>query len=785
MNARARWALGAWLALLGVSAAILARTEFSADLTGFLPRSPSPAQQILVEQLRSGAVSRLMLLGIEGGAPETLARLSKGLAGELRQSESFANIANGEVESFDQARDFLLANRYLLSPAIEPGHFSAPALRAALEDNLELLASPVGVLVEDLLPQDPTGEFLKLLQQLQQANQPAQREGVWFSPDQTRALLVAQTRAAGFDIDAQAKAIDKAHAAFAHAAAAEAAPQARLLVSGPGVFSVSTRARIQAEAMKFSLIASVLVAALLLAVYRSLRVIALALLPVASGALVGVAAVSLAFGSVHGITLGFGSTLIGEGVDYAIYLFTQVTPAVPPARALHRIWPTLRLGVLTSICGFSAMLFSGFTGLAQLGLFSIVGLLVAVAVTRWVLPALLPARFGVAALTALAPLLLNWVKRAAVLRYPLFLLVALAALALTQQRARLWNDDLARLSPIPERDQRIDEELRRAIGAPDVRHLVVVKTNAEQQALEVSERAAVVLTKLVEQGVLAGFDAPTRYLPSRRTQRQRQQALPTLDALRANLAQALAGLPFQPRLFEPFLHALAAARTQPLVERASLGATPLALKLDALLVSRKLSSLAMLPLSGVSDPQRLARTIAALDDTRILYVDLKQESNALYVGYRSQALTVSLLGAGAIALLLAASLRSLQRSYYVLAPLAAAVVVTCALLLASGQQLNIFHLVALSLVIGVGSNYSLFFDRDNFARADAERIVVSLVVCNLCAVIGFGVLGFSSAPVLQAIGTTVGVGAFLSLAFAAVLTARLDADKVGASRATP
>ena len=46
--------------------------------------------------------------------------------------------------------------------------------------------------------------------------------------------------------------------------------------------------------------------------------------------------------------------------------------------------------MLTSVCGFSAMLLSSFTGFAQLGLFTIVGLLVALAVTRWVLPALLP-----------------------------------------------------------------------------------------------------------------------------------------------------------------------------------------------------------------------------------------------------------------------------------------------------------------------------------------------------------------------------------------------------------
>ena len=68
---------------------------------------------------------------------------------------------------------------------------------------------------------------------------------------------------------------------------------------------------------------------------------------------------------------------------------------------MPRIWPTLRLGMLTSICGFSAMLLSSFTGFAQLGLFTITGLVVALAVTRWVLPTLLPHGFAATSSTTL------------------------------------------------------------------------------------------------------------------------------------------------------------------------------------------------------------------------------------------------------------------------------------------------------------------------------------------------------------------------------------------------
>ena len=47
------------------------------------------------------------------------------------------------------------------------------------------------------------------------------------------------------------------------------------------------------------------------------------MLPVATGVVAGIAAVSLGFGQVHGMTLGFGTTLIGEAVDYAIYYLIQ------------------------------------------------------------------------------------------------------------------------------------------------------------------------------------------------------------------------------------------------------------------------------------------------------------------------------------------------------------------------------------------------------------------------------------------------------------------------------
>ncbi len=772
MSRGARWALGAWLALLLACAAVIARTPFSTDLSAFLPRSPSPLQQVLVEQLRDGVVSRLILIGIEGGSPEQLAGISKRVAASLRDSGRFASVNNGEEGAFEKERELLWRYRYLLSPAVQAERYSTQGLHASLRELLGQLASPAGALLQRIATADPGGELLRLADLLAPQVRPRSHAGVWFSGDGRRAVLVAQTRDAASDIDAQKQALGLIENSFARAAGGS---EARLVVTGPAVFSVASRERIRDDAWRLSLIGSLVIAAMLIALYRSLRVLGLGFVPVASGALAGIAAVSLAFGSVHGITVAFGVTLIGEAVDYAIYLFTQNAPGAAPQATFERIWPTLRLGMLTSICGFSAMLFSDFTGLAQLGLFSIAGLLAAAAVTRWIVPSLVPRGFGVSAVAAVAPAVMAAVRAAPKLRTALLVLLAVALGFLLMRPQPLWSGSLASLNPVSRAEQALDRQLREDVGAPDVRYLVVVSAPDEQAALQASERAAAALQDAVARGALQGFDSPASYLPSEATQRARQAALPGTDELRRNLQAAQQGLPFRANAFEPFVRDVAAARNLAPLERAEVQGTSLGLRLDSLLIRRGSGWSAMLPLRGVSDAEARAQALAQAPGGPAVLLDLKRQFDQLYGGYLREAVINSLLGAAAVAALLFASLRSPRRVLDVAAPLAAAALATCALLALGGVELSIFHLIGLVLVVAVGSNYSLFFDREAPSGHDRSRTIVSLCFAAATTVVGFGVLAFSRIPVLSAIGTTVGMGAAMALAFAAILSTQREA----------
>jgi predicted exporter len=786
MTVRRARALVVWLGCVAFAVVVVARARYSTDLSAFLPAHPTPTQQLLVDQLRDGPASRLILIAIEQGDAASRARVSAGLVERLRKDAEFASVNNGGAAAGQQDREFLFQHRYLLSEAVNSQRFTAAGLSTAIRETIDNLASPAGLLFKSLLPRDPTGELLNIIDQLARSPEPPSRDGVWVSGDGARTLAIAQTSASGSDSDAQSRAIDAIRAAFA-AAAAES-PQAgatsvQLRVSGPGVFAVAARAKIERAAVRLSIASGILVVTLLLLVYRSLPALGLGLLPVATGALVGIAAVALGFGAVHGITLGFGITLIGESVDYSIYFFVQSRQAQSgaAARGWQQLWwPTIRLGMLTSVCGFASLLPSGFPGLKQLGLYSISGLIAAALVTRYLLPALLPAGFTIRDVRPLGLRVGGLLQRAQLFGGRAILpggavLVMVALTVLYADRESLWNRELSALSPISTDEQNYDAKLRADLGAADVRDLVIVSGADVESILRGAEHAAHALQSLVDEKVIGGFESPAAYLPSMATQESRRSSLPSAADLRANLNQAVEGLPLRADRLQPFLEDVEATRHAALVTPRDLAGTSLSAGFDALVLHQRDQWNALLPLrsaaaGGEIDLNRVAAALKdnQVDEARVL--DLKQESDALYDNYLAEAIHFSLAGFLALTVLLLIALRSPLRVARVLAPLALAVLTVAAGLALAGVHLSILHLVGMLLIVAVGSNYALFFDRQaNSEEAGDEALTLAaLVIANASTVIGFGLLSFSQVPVLVALGTTVAPGTFLALLFAAL-----------------
>lgn len=754
----------AWMLLLGLlSAWVSARMQVSGDLRKFMPDARTPAQKLLLDELGEGPGARLLLLALSGAAPERLAAQSRQLQEALAGDPQFELVANGGQAGLDAFPERLRPYRYLIDDL--PGDaFSADRLHDELQARLQDLGSPAGALVEPLLPSDPTLQVLRVAEALQPANALQRIDEVWFDRSGLQALLLVQTRAAGFDPGAQQQAVDTIEGAFARIAGDSGS---RLEMSGPGAFSVKIGNRTAREAGLIGSIDTVGMILLLWIAYRSWKMPILGFLPLASAGLAGLSAVALAFDGVHGITIAFGFTLIGVVQDYPIHFFSHERPGRSPWDNVRALWPTLGTGVVATCIAYLTFLFSGVAGLKQLSVFTITALATAALATRYLLPALVDPATRDFADSAWLARLWRHTRRLPRPRWSLAVLAVAALVVLVWAPGPFWQNDLGRLTPVDPADLQRDAQLRGELGAPDVRYVVTVRGSDAQAALAASEALRPVLDQLVADGALDRYDMAARYLPSAALQRQRQQRLPDEATLRGAVAAAVAGTPFRDDAFEPFVADVQRARNAPALQPQDLHGTPLATAVGGLLLQGDGHATALVSLSGLRDVAAVA-TSARLHGAELL--DLKHASESLVAQYRGRVLAALAVAVLLLSATVWAALRSPRRVLRVLLPMLLTTLLVLALLRAFGVELNLFHLIGLILAAGLGLDYGLFFEHAGDSHADQLRTLHGLLVCSAMTLLVFSLLGLSSIPVLRAIGSTVALGVVCNFALALLVS---------------
>ena len=438
----------------------------------------------------------------------------------------------------------------------------------------------------------------------------------------------------------------------------------------------------------------------------------------------------------------------------------------------------MRLGLLTSLIGFAALAFSGFPGLAQLGVFSMAGLAAAAATTRFVLPILAPdgapgrglrRRLGVAMGRAATALAAQPGSPSSLAAAAAVVALAVHAVAVARQPGGAEPDRRRRAASATPRCAPTSARPTPARWSPSRRR---TRRPRSQGAEAVGAR----LDVLVRRGELAGYDSPARLLPSPRNAggaaRRAARRRPTL---RLRLAAATAGGPLPAERLAPFVADVEAARAAPLLTDAALAGTPLGAALDrcwsrAATDGRGArSSTCRRPPAGRSTrpgcarrwPTSPARTSSPSESSSTALRPLSARGHVAGRARRAR-------GGRSCSPGVCATPRRLLR---VCVPIAAAATIVIAGLTAAGIALGILHLVGMLLTVAIGSNYALFFDhlREN-GQAD-EDTLASLLLANLTTVASFGLLATSAIPVLQSIGRVVAPGALLGLVLSAAFIA--------------
>jgi predicted exporter len=765
---------------VGLMLVVLTRIQVRTDMMAFLPAGETAGARLVLQEARAGAATGLILVGIDGAPVADLARISRSMAAALQRSGLFAVVAGGDAAVSPQQADMLFARRYLLSPVTNAAAFTVPALRADMERLLSQLRSSAAPLAVRYGLADPPGAFFAAMHAWVGSSQVRSIDGAWFAADRDRALLLARTHAGGMNVPAQEAATAVIEAAFRAASPGAA----RLLVSGPAVFARDAARAIHNDVRRISIVSTVLVALLLWWRFRSPLVIAAIAVPVVLSIGVAALAVQVGFGMVHGVALGFGITMLGVSLDYPVLMIGHRKSGEPAATTRARIGPAFILAVITATLGLTAMVFSGFPGLSQLGVFSAVGLATAAMATWWLLPRLVIAA-NLAPVAPGSPIWLARIERLRRWRLLGLLPVAIAAVWLVARGGPNWEGNLENLSPVPAASRALEAELQHDLGTPDVGQLVMVRGGDEQAVLRRQEALMSLLDQLRAEGLLSGAAFAAQLLPSAAAQEARRAALPDPDVLAARVAEARAGLPFRPTAFDAFIDGVRASRAMAPLLPADLADTPFAARLASLLFARDGVWEGPMALQGVHDPVRLAAALrnagvgtAEAGAGNALYVDMRSELGRVLSGYTARAWRWLAWSGLLVLAALAIGLRSAARVLHVLGSVGAAMLVTVAVLTLLGARLSLIHLVALQLVAGVGLDYALFFARRQLDTEERARTLRTLVTCNAMTLLTFGLLAACQTPLLRDIGMTVALGAILAMLFAFLFAGELPQGNI-------
>lgn len=745
-----------WLSLLLASLFYLfSSLHVVSDISQFMPTDHKDKDiQLLLDELQQGSTARLLIIRLSGEDTKQLATVSKQLKQTLEKKKDISLVHNGQkVVNLQQLVNneykLLFDYRYLLA---ENTAFSKEELSSSLNQRLTEIRSGITIF-KNTLATDPQNHFAHFLYRLQERANNTHHHGVWFDKEKSAALLLVELNLENFNLDNQQYALEEINTEVSRLTSAK---NITVDISGAASLAVKTRSAIQSTTKWLSSIALVLMSLLFWWSYRSARLFFIAMLPLASAVIAALAMTNIIFSQVHGIIIAFGITLLGVCIDYPVHLFSHHKQSQDPRQTILSIWPTLRLGVITTALAYLAMLGTGFSGLSQLAIFAITGLIVSLLVTRWIVPGWLSINFNKQNhhyLTYLSTrTFTSQVRAASGLSVIIF-----AALVIGINYQSIWSENISDLSPIPEKAKKLDQALRHAVGAPEVNHVFLLKDHDAERLLQRTELLVKRLNGLKQDKLVNNIFSVTDFIPSKETQRRYQKQLPQRSELIANLNAASSTLLFKNIFFTPFVDDVTASKDLNPISVEEFYKTPLAKHIQQDLFFKENNWVSIIRLNGVSNEAKFLNWLDTHAAIKPHYLNLRHATSSLMSDYQQTALTRLLLGSLIIGVILLL-VRPLKRMGIILLPVVLAVLLSISIQVLLGTQLNLFHVLALLLIVGIGLDYSLFFDRSWHSFEDYQHRLHGIFISASSTLITFGILGFSDIPVLSALGQTVTYG---------------------------
>jgi len=681
-----------------------------------------------------------------------------------------------DAGAYAQVRDFLFKYRYQIQdPATIAALKDGEAGRIA-EDALATVYSPFSLTSLGNLGEDP---FLLTESSVRSYLDAALKSGMAVSPkddvltaekDGVHYVLVSlRSKAGGTSLDTEKSLVPAIYAAEGKIRAANA--DVSFSNSGVPFHSYESASKAQREITIITIASLLLSILILIFVFRSIVPLIATVAAIAVGAGSAFAVTLLAFGEVHVFTLAFGTSLIGVSIDYALHFFTESRKgddARDGKSILRNVLSGVMLGLITTLISYAVLLIAPFGLLRQMALFSIAGLISMFCTVVLVFPRViarfgekkpLPVGLGSACLKAVARLGSLSKKQ----RLAAFAIVAIAFIpGLFKLK---FDNDIRGLYTMSPSLLESEKTVARVLDYGSAGWYFIVSGTTEEDLLQREESLAARLSPVVGTERLGSYMAISRFLPSLDKQRK------TADLVRKNLLPLadgqLAALGFDAAQAKKYREGFETDAAR-LLTPADYFEQPISKMTGSFwigAVDGKFYS-AVFPLHA-KDPAFFSDLAKSMPG--VYFVNKTADISSTLKDISFQRLILLVVAYAAMILFLSFRYGPVLSLKISRAPLAAGIL-TCATLGYLGMPLNLFSVMGLVLIIGIGVDYSIFLTE---AGEKKESTMLAVIICMLTTVFSFGTLSLSSLRPVATFGITALTGILFSFVLAPINTAHI------------
>lgn len=755
---RAFWAI--LVALVGVCAAMASQLSFQENITSFFGNGDEKKSAAFANV----AIKDKIVVMLSGENPDDIVAAAEVFEREIAplQEEGLIDSvtayadeeAIGRVVGFvyDHLPIFLTDADYR---ALEE-RLTAEGIESSVESAYNLLTSPSGMAVGEVVMRDPLNIGTPSLQAFQRFSPDAQYEiydGRLFTGDLTTMLMFIQPSNGMGDTgnnDRLVSGLEKAERE------AERGGVRIDCIGGP-IVAVYNARQIKSDTTITLGLAMVFILIVIFLSFRNRKSIPLIVVPPAFGAIFALAMVWLIQGEISAIAIGAGTVVLGISLSYSIHIVAHLNNIASPKEIIRELAMPLTVGCFTTIGAFAALMFTSSALLRDMGLFAVFTLIGTALFCLVFMPQFLRG-FG----TGEKSYLLRKIERAVGYRYDgnrwvVLSIVVLSIVALFFYNDVEFDDDMSDINYVP---ARIAEAERRSLEIfGDESKNVYIVTGGANIDESIAEYGALeeLLNKYKAEGRIEDMVTLDAFVVAESVQRERIERWNRFWAQRregviTRIDAAARRVGFRSGAFEPFYEVLDRQYAEFRYTKENVEAVPILA--EWITVSDKRQSLLCRIAIEAENKAEVYGGIDTLANTAV--IDRGYFSSKMVEATSADFNYILLVSSLIVFVALLLSYGRLELTALTFLPMAVSWVIILGMMAVFDIKFNIVNIILATFIFGIGDDFSIFIMdgliqeyRNGKAVLDAHKTAIFFSA--FTAVVGMGVLIFARHPALKSI----------------------------------